>query len=116
MANHYPYPERYFERPLFRTILTYGFTTEGFNTPGGCTAHYDFSHDDIRLSLGDWVPQWCFRYIEWALRPHEGRISFKLDWFAARGLKAIEPKIVGNLPRNSNRLSDHDPIVVDVDL
>ena len=116
MAHHYPYPERYFERPLFRTIRRHAFTLEEFNISGGCTAHYDFSQDDIRHSLGDWVPQWCFRYIEWALRPHEGRISFKLDWFAGRNLRAERANIVSGLPRNTDRLSDHDPIVVDVRL
>src|SRR5262249_35721364 len=99
MVNHYPYPERYFERPLFRMVWKHAFKWGEFNVPGGCTAHYDFSHDDIRNSLRDWVPQWCYRYIEWALRPHEGRISFKLDWFAGRNIHAAGKSIVTGLPR-----------------
>jgi len=115
ITHHYPYPENYFEKKLFETLEKVGFTIEGFNVKGGCTLHYDFNDPFFRMSLSDWLPQWCFHFIDWALKPHNGKCSFKLDWFMGRDLKAIRSKIIQDLPRNPHRLSDHDPILVDID-
>jgi hypothetical protein len=73
---------------------------------------------------------WCFRFIEWALKDHGGRCSFKLDWFAQKKLKVLKkgeisgdrkgtslpPKVIGNLVHNGQLASDHDAIVVDFEL
>lgn len=127
IANHYPYPDRYFERGLFESLKKAGFEYEKSNELGAGTNHY--SSDDMKKYkiLRDWVPHWCFAFIEWALRPHGGRCSLKLDWFASRnlnlvksndkleynGLTATGPKVVNGLKRDGKELSDHDPIVVD---
>ncbi|MEZ4846363.1 MAG: endonuclease/exonuclease/phosphatase family protein [Bdellovibrionota bacterium] len=114
ITHHYPYPENYFEKKLFHTIEKVGFTTEGFNVKGGCTLHYDFKDPFFRMSLGDWLPQWCFHFIDWALKPHDGKCSFKLDWLLGRELTPTHTAIIQDLPKNPNRLSDHDPILVDI--
>ncbi len=114
ITHHYPFPERYFEKKLFNTLEKVGFTLDGYNVEGGCTLHYDFNDPFFRLSLGDWLPQWCFNFIDWALKPHNGKCSFKLDWFLGRDLKPRQAFIVEDLPRSKNRLSDHDPIIVDI--
>lgn len=116
ITHHYPYPENYFEKKLFQTMENVGFTIENFNVKGGCTLHYDFNDPFFRLSLGDWLPKWCFHFIDWALRPYQGKCSFKLDWFMGRELNPIRTLIIQDLPKNHNRLSDHDPIVVDIAL
>ena len=73
------------------------------------------------------MPQWCFAFIVWALRPYGGKCSLKLDWFSSRNLKlvgsndqlsykgvfATNPKVIMGLRSDGNELSDHDPIVVD---
>ncbi len=116
MRTHYPYPERYFEKRLFQNLKKERFEIDGFNVPGKCTVHYDFNEADPNLNLADWVPNWCFKFIHWALEPFEGRCSFKIDWFAGRDLIPQNPVVVSNLPRASQRLSDHDPIVIDIRL
>jgi hypothetical protein len=67
--------------------------------------------------MADWVPRWCFWWINWALRENGGRCSLKLDWFAGRDLApdpAQPPRVVTSLRDREGRvLSDHDPIVVD---
>lgn len=114
MRNHYPYPENFFERKLFKNLEANGFEISDFNVPGGCTLHYDFNDPYVRASLEDWVPRWCFPFIDRALRPHNGKCSFKLDWFAGREVVPERPLIVSDLPQGEHRYSDHDPILIDV--
>ncbi len=130
IRNHYPYPERLFEKRLFRMIEENGFDYRGCNAIGVGTSHY--SVDDIKQykNLKEWLPEWCFRFIEWALKDHGGRMSFKLDWFAQRKLQvlkegekqskrkgaSIPPHVVGGLHHENYPASDHDPIVVDFTL
>lgn len=116
LKNHYPYPERYFEKPLFDLLKKYDFEFEGFNVEGECTLHYEFNDPFVRQSLEDWLPKWCFNYIDWALKSNQGVCSFKLDWFAGRRLHAAYAKVIQDLPRNQNRFSDHDPILTDISL
>lgn len=116
ITHHYPHPEKHFEKKLFSTLHEVGFTEKNFNIDGGCTLHYDFNEPFFRMSLEDWLPKWCFHFIDWALKPHNGKCSFKLDWFLGRGLKPLHTEIVQDLPRGKDRYSDHDPIVVDVSL
>lgn len=114
VLNHYPYPDRYFEKRLFEMLRDNHFNTVDVNVEGGCTLHYDFNDPFVRKSLEDWLPQWCFPFVDWALKPRGGVCSFKLDWFAARDLKSRHNLIVRDLPKGEKRLSDHDPIITDV--
>jgi len=127
MWNHYPHPDRFFEKKLFAMLEKNGFRYRDCNELGVTTNHY--SVEDIKQfkSLSDWIPHWCFRFILWSLRNHNGKCSFKLDWFAQKGLKilgsdesaslrkgsSIAPKVVGDLVHNGKPASDHDAIVVD---
>lgn len=116
IRNHYAHPDRWFERPLFRELTRRGYRYEDLNQPGGCTLHYDVGSLALNSNLGDWIPQWCFKFIRWALRKHQGKCSFKLDWFAGRGIHPVPdspPKVVEGLHESWGVLSDHDPIVVD---
>ncbi|HEY9281979.1 MAG TPA: endonuclease/exonuclease/phosphatase family protein [Pyrinomonadaceae bacterium] len=117
MRVHYPHPERWFERGLFREIERRGFSWRELNAPGAGTLHYHADDLAAHANLGEWVPQWCFWFINWALAKNEGRCSLKLDWFAGRGLTAAgdhPPRVVGDLrDDDGGPLSDHDPIVLD---
>ena len=116
IRNHYPYPERWFERHLFGELERRGFDYRRFNQPGGCTLHYDVKDLAANGRMADWIPNWCFWFINWALSGNDGRCSFKLDWFAAKGLDPVEAhpaRVVTDVNDPSAPLSDHDPIVVD---
>jgi endonuclease/exonuclease/phosphatase family metal-dependent hydrolase len=117
VKNHYPYPERWFERGLFRELERRGYLYRELNALGVCTLHYDVSDAAVNTNMGDWIPQWCFPFINWALKKHEGRCSLKLDWFAGKGITlatGARPEVIGGLRDGGVVvLSDHDPIVLD---
>ncbi|HEX8494602.1 MAG TPA: endonuclease/exonuclease/phosphatase family protein [Pyrinomonadaceae bacterium] len=116
IENHYPYPDRWFERHLFRELERRGYDYRNMNEPGACTLHYDVKDLAVNTNVGDWVPQWCFWFINRALEKHEGRCSFKLDWFTGRGLTidaSHRPQVIADLRDEQGPLSDHDAIVLD---
>jgi endonuclease/exonuclease/phosphatase family metal-dependent hydrolase len=116
VKNHYPYPERWFERKLFRELERRGYRYRELNALGVCTLHYDVGDATVNTNMGDWIPQWCFWFINWALKKHEGRCSLKLDWFAGKDIKiaaGTRPQVVGDLRDSEGVLSDHDAIVLD---
>ena len=100
IENHYLKPENWFERGLFRELERRGFRYRELNEPRAGTLHYDVKDLAANTNMGEWVPRWCFWWIEWALRNHGGRCSLKLDWFAGRGLEpdaSNTPRVVGDL-------------------
>jgi len=113
--NHYPHPDRYFERGLFQELETRGYDYKNLNETGAGTLHYDVENAAYNNNLGDWVPRWCFPFIFWAARKVGGRVSARLDWFAGQGIKVIgKPQTVGDLVDAENiPLSDHDAITLD---
>lgn len=115
IRNHYLHPYRHFERDLFALLEDRGFDYRKCNLLGEHTISYNV--DDLRATkaLRDWVPGWCFRFIRWSLRNHNGRCPWKLDWFATRGLAARHPVVVHDVREGrAVPLSDHDAIAVDI--
>jgi len=116
IRNHYPYPERWFERRLFRLLERRGYDYRSLNALGVCTLHYDVADVAVNVNMGDWIPQWCFWFINWALQRNGGHCSLKLDWFAGRDIKPAHdgaPQVVSDLRDDAGVLSDHDAIVLD---
>ena len=115
--NHYPYPERRFEKGLFDEFARHGFEYEKFNELGVGTLHYDMENVAYNMNLGDWVPQWCFPFIFWASRRAGGKFSLRLDWFFGKYIKVAEntkPQTIGELKNEQKTsLSDHDAIALD---
>jgi len=105
-------PERTRERPLFEALRRAGFEWESCNVADAPTWHFDFGDGDG--AARDWLPGWAIRAVEWALRPSSGRCAAKLDWLAARGLACSAPRVIGGLRHAGARVSDHDPIAVDL--
>jgi endonuclease/exonuclease/phosphatase family metal-dependent hydrolase len=113
VSSHYPHPDRWFERRLFREVERRGYKYRDLNTAGECTLHYDVRDIAANLNMGEWVPQWCFWFINWALAQTGGSCSMKLDWFAGREIKPVAPaKAVPGLVVNGKSVSDHDPLVL----
>ncbi len=118
LVRHYPYPERWYERRLFRELEARGYDYKSLNIPGGCTLHYSIEDLAANRNMAEWIPGWCFWFINWALEPQGGRCSLKLDWFAGRGIRADAgdpdhgPGVLGDIASRNKRLSDHDPIVL----
>lgn len=116
IRNHYPHPERWFERHLFRELEGRGYDYRNLNELGAGTLHYDVEDRAVYENLREWVPEWCFWFIRWALKQSDGRCSLKLDWFTGRGIRPAPgspPRVVSRLEKLYGPLSDHDPIVLD---
>jgi len=118
--DHFPYPDRYFEKDLFSDLEARGYEYKKLNEPGVGTLHYHIESIEKNTNLRDWVPEWCFKFIFWAGGRVGGGVSVRLDWFAGKGIKLAEgsePKTIGDLADNSGLpLSDHDAITVDIEL
>jgi endonuclease/exonuclease/phosphatase family metal-dependent hydrolase len=116
--NHFPHPDRYFERALFAELTGRGYEYQSLNEAGAGTLHYEVASIEKNTNLRDWVPEWCFPFIFWAAGRVGGRVSVRLDWFAANGLKLAagsRPQTLGSLVDDEGRpLSDHDAIAVDL--
>jgi endonuclease/exonuclease/phosphatase family metal-dependent hydrolase len=116
IRNHYVHPERWFERGLFKELEKRGYDYQNLNEPGVGTFPYDVKDLAVNTNMGDWIPKWCFWFLNRALEPHGGRCSLKLDWFAGKGVKADpenRPRVFTNLDDAAGKLSDHDAIVLD---
>lgn len=116
IQNHYLHPDRWFERALFRELENRGYDYRSLNEDGAGTLPYDVKDLAVNTNMADWVPRWCFWFLNRALEPHGGRCSLKLDWFAGKGITPDpdnSPRVVRNLDDAAGKLSDHDAIVVD---
>jgi len=113
--SHYLQPYRWFERELFESLTAHGFDYRGANVLGERTMSYDVTCGKTRDNLGEWIPAWCFAFIRWALKNHEGRCPLKVDWFATRGLRTSQPIVIHELREGRDSpLSDHDAIGVEL--
>ncbi|MBV9240685.1 MAG: hypothetical protein JO314_01650 [Acidobacteria bacterium] len=117
-TNHFPHPDRYFERQLFSDLERRAYDYKSLNEIGVGTLHYELGDIEKNKNLRDWVPAWCFPFIFWAAGRVGGKVSARLDWFAAKGLNiapGTEPQTIqGLVDTEGNPLSDHDAITVDV--
>jgi endonuclease/exonuclease/phosphatase family metal-dependent hydrolase len=120
VKNHYPHPDLYFERGLFKELETRGYHYRDLNELGAGTLHYDVGSVEKNTNLRDWVPAWCFPFLFWAANRVGGKFSVRLDWFAGKDLnlaKGAKPKTIGDLiDANGTPLSDHDAIALDFEL
>jgi hypothetical protein len=117
VKNHYPHPDRFFEKRLFGELESRGFEYKTLNESGAGTIHYDVSSIEKNTNLRDWVSEWCFPFIFWAANRVGGRVSGRLDWFAGKRIAlaaGTSPKTIGNLVDTEGiPLSDHDAITLD---
>ena len=115
--NHFPHPDRYFERAMFAEIESRGYEYRSFNQDGVGTLHYDMDSVQTNANLRDWVPGWCFPLLFWAAKQVGGKVSGRLDWFAGKRIEiaaGTQPQTIGNLIDTEGLpLSDHDAIAVD---
>jgi hypothetical protein len=115
IRNHYLHPYRHFERELFALLESRGFDYRNANVLGERTTGYDVTDVKTHKNLREWVPAWCFAFIRWALRNHNGQCPLKIDWFATREVHCENPEVVHDLREGREvPLSDHDAIAVDV--
>ena len=115
IRNHYLHPYNLFEKQLFDLLEARGFEYKQSNLLGERTTSYDADDIKTHKNLREWLPEWCFKFIRWALRNHDGKCPLKIDWFATRGLTPNAPKVFHEFREGRRpQLSDHDAIGVDI--
>ena len=119
--------ERY-ERPIFEALEKAGFDWRAFNDLHTGSVRYEAGTFDSESKVRDHVPGVVVHFLRWKLRPWNGKVPIKVDWFAARGLRALAageledaggrksqaPTVLERARWQGEWVSDHDPIVVDV--
>jgi endonuclease/exonuclease/phosphatase family metal-dependent hydrolase len=119
------HPESIHE-PLFRVVRQHGFSWEEFNS----------RQETARASLdtleeAEFLPDAVKRVIWDRLNLYNGFLCFKLDWFfgknvhalklgqrrdSQKGVSSLDPACLGGNNGGPNRVSDHLPIYMDLDL
>jgi endonuclease/exonuclease/phosphatase family metal-dependent hydrolase len=117
------HPEKRRE-PLFDVLDREGFFWDTLNS-GEETARTAID----TLEESDFLPRFLSRGIKKRLKPYNGYLCFKLDWFLGRNLRALsrgekrdiaggpslDPGCVPGENSGPERISDHLPIYVDLD-
>ena len=55
-------------------------------------------------------------YLERRLAPWGGRVPLRVDWFAGKGLRPRAPQVIERPVAEGRLVSDHNPILVDLEL
>jgi endonuclease/exonuclease/phosphatase family metal-dependent hydrolase len=109
-VRQYMTPEKRYERPLFELLRAHELAVDGFNDRAQGTLHFDINDAYALQKTRRLVGGPLTRYLVRRLRPWNGRVPTKLDWFAGRGLTPVAASTVDPRPL----ASDHAAIVVDV--
>jgi len=118
----YMQPDRYFERPLFEVFRQHGFNVADFNDRRFGTLYYNLGEAAASIKTRKWAPGFIHNWLREILEPYGGEVPFRLDWLAGRGFssstagRVVKPIGIEKPMWNNKRLSDHDPIVVDLKL
>jgi endonuclease/exonuclease/phosphatase family metal-dependent hydrolase len=114
IRTHFPKPETKFDKPLFDVLRGAELDYADCNEMGAGT--YDLISDDIDLGqmANDQFPAWIVRWINRQIQKGGGAVRLKLDWFATRGIQALESKVIrlksGVDYPIGDRPSDHHPV------
>ena len=107
--DNYLTPERRYDTPLFAELARAGFVLDGFNDRTRGTMKYDLA-DPYAIEM---TRQKVGRFLTWLLqrrlRPWNGVVPARLDWFAGRGVTPANPSVA-----EPGGASDHSPIVVEL--
>jgi endonuclease/exonuclease/phosphatase family metal-dependent hydrolase len=121
--HHYVHPYELYERAVFAPFDARGYDYHGYNAPEVGTTRYEVGTFESESTVSEQLPAIAVKILRWKLRPWGGVAPIKVDWFAGRGLEVLHgqdergplsPTTVVKPGVDDVRLSDHDPIVVDV--
>jgi endonuclease/exonuclease/phosphatase family metal-dependent hydrolase len=114
-VDQYLTPETRYERPVFDLLRTRGFAVEGFNDRALGTYFYDLTDPYVLDRSQKLVGRLLTRLLVRLLRPWNGCVPARLDWFAGRTLTPVAATV--ERPRaaaDGRPLSDHSAVIVDV--
>src|SRR5262245_38750937 len=114
-VDQYLTPEKRYERPVFDLLRARDFAVEGFNDRALGTYFYDLTDPYVLTRSQKLVGRLLTRLLVRLLRPWNGCVPARLDWFAGRNLAPVAATV--ERPRaaaDGRPLSDHSAVIVDV--
>jgi len=117
------HPEKGLE-PLFQAAGERGFSWDSLNSNEETARTAITALEESR-----YLPGWILRAVQMRLKPYDGYLCFKLDWFLGKHLKtltrnkkrddatgthSVNPGRVRQINYGPKRISDHLPIYVDL--
>ena len=113
-VQHYMVPEVRYERPVFEALARLDFAIDGFNDRRGGTLFFDANDPGTRARARSYMPTAVYDRMCKLCRPWNGRVPMRADWFAGRGVRASDARVVTQPHEPELRVSDHDPIAVTI--
>jgi endonuclease/exonuclease/phosphatase family metal-dependent hydrolase len=114
-VDQYMTPEKHYERPLFELLRARDFVVDGFNDRAQGTYFYDLTDPYVVERSQRFVGRLLTRLLIRLLRPWNGCVPARLDWFAGRNLTPVSAAV--ERPRagaDGRPPSDHAAVIVDV--
>ena len=112
----YMRPDELDEKPLFELLAARGFSADRFNDRTRGSYRFDFNDpyacQKLRRIGGPGLV-WLVRRIT---RRWNACLPARLDWFAARGLRALDATVVDPRDAAGQAVSDHAAVVCDAEL
>jgi endonuclease/exonuclease/phosphatase family metal-dependent hydrolase len=116
-VDNYLTPERRYEQPVFDLLRARNFAVDGFNDRARGTYFYDLTDPYVLDRSQRLVGRLLTRLLVRLLRPWNGCVPARLDWFAGRNVTPVTAAVERPLGAADGRpLSDHSAIIVDVAL
>jgi endonuclease/exonuclease/phosphatase family metal-dependent hydrolase len=113
--DQYLTPETFYERPVFDLLRARDFVIEGFNDRALGTYFYDVTDPYVLAQSKRLVGGLLTRLLVRLLRPWNGCVPARLDWFAGRNLTPLAATVERPRAASDGRpLSDHSAVFVDV--
>jgi endonuclease/exonuclease/phosphatase family metal-dependent hydrolase len=115
-VDQYMKPETRYERPVFEVLRARGFAVEGFNDRATGTSFYDMTDPYALDRVQKLVGRALTRLLVRLLRPWNGCVPARLDWFAGRNVDPVAAAVERPRDADGRPLSDHSAVIVDVAL
>ena len=113
--DQYLTPEKGYERPVFDLLRARDFVVDGFNDRALGTYFYDLTDPYVLARSRKLVGRLLTRLLVRLLRPWNGCVPARLDWFAGRNVTPVASSVEHPRAAADGRpLSDHAAVIVDV--
>jgi len=114
-VDNYMTPEKRYEQPVFELLRARDFAVEGFNDRTTGSYLYDLTDPYIINRSQKLVGRALTRLLVRLLRPWNGCVPARLDWFAGRNVTPVAAAVERPRAAAAGRpLSDHSAVIVDV--
>jgi endonuclease/exonuclease/phosphatase family metal-dependent hydrolase len=110
-VSQYMTPELLYERPVFDLLRAHHLEVDALNDRAHGTLHFDINDAYARKKSERLVGRLLTELLAYKLKPWNGRVPARLDWFAGRGVSPLASAVV-----DLAGASDHAAVVVDLRL